>query len=341
MKKPLISYLLGIAVILFIVAFKYHHLFLPHFWDEAWSYSPAVQYLYDHGLGLWPSAIPAELSKGHPLFFFFLFASWMKIFGTSLFAKHALALLISVSLLGTLFFVAKKLFNHVVAALAVLFMAFHSLFLAQSSMMLPEMLLALLTILTFYSYIRNKMAAYAITGSLLVMTKETGIVLLLVILAFDLVLMLQDRGLMKNLKGRLFRLLNLAIPVFVFILFVLVQKKTYGWYLYPKHLEFINGVQTGTNKLEAYINQFFIMHGQVLMLFLLIASLFIAYFGKGERKAEEKRPLSLLLFFMLGYLVFSSVNFFSPRYLLSITWIFALLCAYFVVKACGERTIIA
>jgi 4-amino-4-deoxy-L-arabinose transferase-like glycosyltransferase len=337
MKKPILSYLLGIAVILFIVIFKYPHLFLPHFWDEAWSYSPAVQYLYDHGLGITPSALPPELSKGHPLLFFFLFATWMKIFGTSLFVKHAFALLISVALLVTLFFTTKKLFNPFVASLSVLFLAFQSLFLAQSSMMLPEMLLALLTILTFYFYIRDKKIGYLITGSLLVLTKETGILLILVILVYDLVLFLKEEGFLKKIRSQFLRLLVLFIPLFIFILFILLQKRTNGWFFYPEHINFITGVETGRNQLEMYLNQFFVLHGQFLLVFLLIISLFISFYRKGEREVSTKRPLSLLLSFFVAYLLFSSFNFFSPRYLLSIAWILAVFCSYFLFKATGDH----
>lgn len=336
MKKPFLSYLLGISVILFVVIFKYPHLFLPHFWDEAWSYSPSVQYLYDHGLGITPASIPPELSKGHPLFFFFLFAAWMKIFGTSLFVKHLFALIISIALLIVLFFTTKKLFNPAVAFLSVLFMAFQSLFLAQSSMMLPEMLLALLTILTIYFYIRDKTVGYIITGCLLVMTKETGILLILVILVFDLVSILKEGALLKNIQHKLVRLFTLAIPLFLFFLFILLQKKTYGWFLYPEHINFITGLETGRVQLEMYINQLFALHGQVMLLLLLIISLFVSIFRKGEQDNSGKRPLMLMLSFFVAYLLFSSFNFFSPRYLLSVVWIFAVFCSYFLFRATGS-----
>jgi len=337
MKKTIVSYLLTLAVILFILIFKYPHLFLPHFWDEAWSYSPAVQYLVDHGLVITPAATPAELSKGHPLFFFFLFATWMKVFGASLFVKHAFALLISIVLLGTLFFTVKKLFNPVVAALSVLFLAFQSLFLAQSSMMLPEMLLALLTVLTFYFYIRDKIVGYLICGSLLVLTKETGILLIVVILVYELILMIREGRMLKNFPHKLFRLSILFSPLFIFFLFILLQKWTYGWFFYPEHINFIKGPETGRNQLEMYVNQLFVLHGQVFLLFLLIAALFVTIFRKGEWESSAKRTLTLMFSFFLVYLLFSSFNFFSPRYLLSIAWILAVFCGFFLFNAMRGR----
>jgi hypothetical protein len=83
------------ALLIIVAIIKIPHLYIPHFWDEAWSYSPAVQYMFEHKLGLLPSALPAEYSKGHPLLFFFLSASWMRIFGDSLVSKHSFALLVS------------------------------------------------------------------------------------------------------------------------------------------------------------------------------------------------------------------------------------------------------
>lgn len=337
MKKPIFSYIIAFSVILFIVIFKYPHLFLPHFWDEAWSYSPAVQYLYDHGIGLTPASIPSELSKGHPLFFFFLFATWMKIFGTTLFAKHAFALLISITLLVTLFFVVRKIFNIYVAAISVLLMACQSLFLAQSSMMLPEMLLALLTILTFYFYINNLKIGYLITGSLMVMTKETGILLILVILIYDVVVFIKQEGILAKLKSQFLRILILSLPLFIFFIYLLLQKKTYGWFLYPEHINFITGLDSGRNQLEMYLNQFIVLHGQAFLLFLMIGSMVIAYLRNDHKDFSSRTPLTLMMIYLLVYLLFSSFNFFSPRYLLSIVWILAVFCSFFLFKALGDH----
>ena len=74
-----------ILPLLFVVIVKIPHLAVPYFWDEAWSYFPAVFKMYESGPGLLPGALPLWDAKGHPLFFFFLSSSWMRIVGTSVF----------------------------------------------------------------------------------------------------------------------------------------------------------------------------------------------------------------------------------------------------------------
>ena len=71
-----------ITVILAIIAFiiyKMPHLSLPYYWDEAWVYGPAVRLMEQTGLSLLPDALPVYYSRGHPLLFHFLGASWIKI----------------------------------------------------------------------------------------------------------------------------------------------------------------------------------------------------------------------------------------------------------------------
>lgn len=336
MKKIIPGYLYAGFVICFIIIFKLPHLSLPHFWDEAWSYSPAVHYLYNHGLGMLPSAVPPELSKGHPLFFFFLFAGWMKIFGVSLVAKHSLALIIATGTLVMLFVVARRLFNETIAAMSVGFMTFQAVFLAQSSMMLPEMLLALLTLATFYFFIRGNLMGYMITGTLLVMTKETGIIFIVILLLFQFTRLFRSEGSETSLFRKITYLIIHSVPLLLFFLYLLIQKKTYGWYLYPEHINFITGVETGRNQLEMYMNQLFVLHGQFLLLFLLIIGLvFVSV--KTREFVYRREPVFILISFMMSYLLFSSFNFFSPRYLLSITWILAVFCGYALFEATARR----
>ena len=83
-------------ILLVFVALKIPHLHYAYFWDESWPYAPALRAMYLHGPGLMPNAIDPELSRGHPLLFHALAATWMKIFGTSHVSLHSFALLISI-----------------------------------------------------------------------------------------------------------------------------------------------------------------------------------------------------------------------------------------------------
>jgi hypothetical protein len=201
---------------------------------------------------------------------------------------------------------------------ATLLMALQSVFLAQSTMLLPEIMLALWTLLTVYMYFRKRWAWFVIFSVLLVMTKETGMVLTVALLLDKLLL----EGIFKNGRERparlLFRELSLmCIPVVIFAGSLLLQKIRYGWFLYPGHFdltvlnhhEIISGVRTLFSKL-------LLQHGRNIFIFAAIAAL-VYHIAK---KRIDTRTFHLLLFsgiFITLYITFSSVNFFTTRYLLS------------------------
>src|SRR5436190_472897 len=93
-----INSIIILCLVIGMVAFKWSYLSLPFFWDEAWPYSTAVHAMYNHGISLIPGSISPSISRGHPLLFYCMAAAWMKLFGTSVFAIHLFALLISVLL---------------------------------------------------------------------------------------------------------------------------------------------------------------------------------------------------------------------------------------------------
>src|SRR5688572_9942500 len=129
--------------VLFAAA-KIPHLLLPFFWDEAWPYSTGVFYMYSQGLSLLPGSVPFDISRGHPLFFHFMAALWMKIFGTSV--VHMFPLLVSILLIVCIYFFCVEFFSEAVALGSCLLMMVQPVFFSQSGMLLPEILVALLTL---------------------------------------------------------------------------------------------------------------------------------------------------------------------------------------------------
>ena len=83
MKRWLNPVVLATAIVLFVVS-RWEYLFLPYFWDEMGVYAHGALIMSEHGLGLLPSSLNPELSRGHPLLFYFLAALNFQIFGTSL-----------------------------------------------------------------------------------------------------------------------------------------------------------------------------------------------------------------------------------------------------------------
>lgn len=222
------------VVLIVFVILKFPHLYFSFYWDESWPYASGVYKMYQNGLSLLPGAIDGELSRGHPLLFHFLGASWMKVFGTSVFSLHSFALFISVLLLVLMYEVCLSLFGFRVAVLSVILISFQQMFFVQSAFVLLEIQLALCALAALYFYVSNYFIATAIALSMLFYTKESGIILGAV-LGIDALIKLQNKE--EFFKIRLYRLISLAFPFLTIVLFFVLQKQISGWYVLPLYTQ--------------------------------------------------------------------------------------------------------
>ncbi|MCI5145296.1 MAG: phospholipid carrier-dependent glycosyltransferase, partial [Candidatus Electrothrix sp. AR3] len=142
-------------LIFFFFLLKLPHVQMPYFWDELGVYSRAALYMFDHQISMLPDALPVELSRGHPLLCTVIFALGYRLFGPSLWAGHLTALLFSCGLLYLLYRFARECFDQRTALLASLLLAVQPVFIAQSSMVLPEILLAFFCTASLYAYMRG------------------------------------------------------------------------------------------------------------------------------------------------------------------------------------------
>lgn len=137
-------YLTAIVIIAFIV-FKSAHLALPYFWDEIGVFGSGINHQYHNGLSMMPKSVPPLVSRGHPLFFTFLYVGYAKLLGSnSVTVVHSLSLLLSVVLLLSLYYAVSKFHSKAAAFYSVALLAAQPLFVAQSALALPEVLLAVL-----------------------------------------------------------------------------------------------------------------------------------------------------------------------------------------------------
>ena len=222
---------LFIAMILFI-AVKIPVLHYPFYWDESWSYAPGEKLMYLHGPSLMPNAIDLFYSRGHPLLFYALSASWMRLFGDSHVAQHAFCLFVSLLLLLAVFEVCLSLFGRQVARASLLLVPLQVMFFVQSTFLLPEVMIGLLGLLTLYCYVNGKYVFAWLCCSALLLTKESGMVM-------GLVLGMHAAANLLNVKEpvttRVASFLSMVGAGIVIVCFYLLQKKLNGWYLFPEH----------------------------------------------------------------------------------------------------------
>lgn len=323
-----------LVVILIFIGVKIPYLSLPFYWDEAWVYGPAIRTMEANGLGILPDALEPELSRGHPLLFHFLGAAWMKLFGTSLTVSHLFPLFLSVVLIAVVYLFGKKIFlSNKVGFTAAFVLVLQPIFLAQSGLLLPEVLLALFSLLSFYFYLDNKRVLYVIAGILTVFTKESGLTVIATLLLWTLLeTLFSDDG--KKWKKYFINSLVIALPLLPFLAFFIYQNSIYGWFFFPEHIGLISG-STGEifNKLERYAAYIFIYQGRNLLSFSSIIALLAVLFSGRTLETTESKALKIMLLFFAVYLFFSCMNFYSDRYTMTVIPLLALFFAFSVNKA--------
>ena len=308
-----------VALVITIVV-KIPHLGLPYFFDETFSYYPAILEMSKVGPGMMPGTIPLILSKGHPLFFYFLASLWLKfIAGNSIVLMRLFPLLISLVALYVFHRFARRHTNLLLANIAVVLLAVQPMFLAQASLVLPEILLFTLFMLSFDSYLSREFGLYSIFGSLIMLTKETGAVFIMV---FGLTYLFENY---RNLKTHQFwcELAFLAVPVFVYAAFLILHYLKFGVFFFSDHLGYIIFDSAKVLfKFNSATSTLFLAHGRNVIFFTAILALGILLFQK--KKIEYQRFLIISLAVLIPFLIFSILNFFTYRYILPVMGIMLL-----------------
>lgn len=330
-----------LLIIIILIVIKIPHLNLPFFWDEAWSYAPAVEKMYHAGPSLLPGKILDWFTRGHPLLFYFLSSLWLKIFGTSLIAVHSFPLLLSVLLLISIFYLGKIIYNEALGLISVLLFAVQSIFLTQSAMLLPEILMTLLSVLTIIGYISKKPMIEIIFGSLLVMTKETGIVLILCILLHRLIFyFLIERKNIDFLKI-IKQLIISSIPLLVITIFFIIQKIKMGYFFYPEHMGMLTlNLSSIINKFISIFNYMAIRQSRNVLTFITILTILYLLLKRKHLEIDWK-PVGFILLFIFFYILFSAVNFFTIRYTLSIIPLYLIICDYIILSVIKKYKIVS
>ena len=312
--KPWTAHALFALLCIILTICQWKALWLPYYWDELGVYAPAANALYEHGLSLMPGALDPEFSRGHPLLFAFLGASMFKLFGSSVFTAHAFAFSISLLLLWAVYYKASRYYSYTIGLIAAVLIAVQPFFIGLSTLLLPEILLALFAWLALTSFHENKYGMAGLYSTLAVFTKESGILLPIAFIGY---LLLQQILFWKESKGKWnIRLLWLFTPFLFFGLFLVVQKIQNGWYFFPYH---VSTVSLEWPTVQEHFGDFFnfLIRNQKRnwWKWIMIAGL-VAAIVKGAFTKNSLRNSFLLLLgvFIAGNLCASSLAFYMSRY---------------------------
>jgi hypothetical protein len=298
------------------------HLGVPYFYDEAWSYFPAIKKMADHIPTLLPGGyLSISDCKGHPQLFYFLSAIWMKTVGGTIWLTRLFPLLLSLTLLIVVFRGMEKISGRDAAFYASWLIAVQSMFLAQSILLLPEIMMTLFLVIALFAFQRGKFIWYGFAASLMVLTKETSILFALLFGLIFLVRLIKP----ENRNGiRLKTLLWIMLPGFVYAAFLFSHYLRLGTLFYDAHLNYItNDFQELLDKLSRASSFIFIRHGRLSTLILFILVVIGLIWQKKLKGSFYLIPLLLLT----GFLIFSVFNFYTQRYGLVAMVLFSLVIA--------------
>ncbi len=308
--------LLTVAAIFVFFLFKLHDVNIPYNWDEMGVYVPGAFHMKDAGhISLLPGSLEPRFSRGHPLLFTFCNALVFKIFGDTITAGHLFALFLGIVTLVLFFIIAKNLFNRKIAFFATVLLSAQPIFFTLSVQLLPEMMLTFFTLLCIYGILKEKWAFYALFGSLAMLTKESAIVIPATAL---ILLFLQSIRNIDFFTLKRFRLFLLgATPLFIFGLFLIIQKIQNGWFFFPEHLGYIHWeTQKISKEAGRLFNDMFTGQGRWMIGIFFLAGIVICFFSnllKVEPKVKIIRTFSL---FILLAFIFALINYYLTRYIL-------------------------
>ncbi len=244
-------------------------------------------------------------------------------------------LLISVVLLIVLFLIARKHFSLKVANFSVVLLGVQSLFLAQASLILPEMLLALLLLLSFHFFVSEKFGWYAISASLMVLTKETGLVFAGVFGVFYLI----ENKIFIPRKENLAKLFLLTIPLWVFVVHLLLSFWAFKTFFFTEHLDYISFDFVQIERIiKSSTAILFTRYGRNVISGVVVISVIIILFRK--EKFNHFRFLILIVAQIVFLILFTSINFYTYRYMLPAFPIFILFSSVLLEQAFNRQKLI-
>lgn len=308
---------LFVFLIVAFIIFKFNDLSLPYFWDELGVYSQAADYQFQHTISLMPNSVPDELSRGHPLFFTLINAIPLRLFGSHVFVAHVFNLCIATLLLVVFYLKISKHFKRLSGFSATTILVVQPVFLAQSALVIPEIMVSLFAFLALVFFYEEKYLLYVLFGSLVVLTKESGLVVpcaALTYCLFKLVVSKEDHS-----KFAFVKLLVAVVPLLVFGIFLLIQKQQNGWYFFPEHYDnIVISFKIIRKQFSGFFDFVFYAQERYWWLKILLIAIVISVLkNRLNEEGLKKGLLPLLVIFMFGFLLFSSLNFYMERYVVA------------------------
>ncbi|MFB0564111.1 MAG: glycosyltransferase family 39 protein [Candidatus Aminicenantaceae bacterium] len=303
-------YLIFIVIFTLLIVIKLNTLTAPFHWDVMGYAVPTTEAVYHNGV-----LIDKSSPINHPPLFFIVHALIWKIFGKSLLVSHLFNIVLGSLGLTFLFFLAKELYGSRVAVTATLLLTFNQIFFSQVGQVYLSIALMSTAILSVYFYLKKKYVLYIISASLMLLVKETSVVVLIAIIAFDFLINLFK----KERIGKVIKRLALAaIPGISLLTWLFSHYLVTGW-VYKTEDVFLNEGNYISLLFKNFIKH--LIYDSSLenvnrvnwIIFLLVIVSTVIFIRKKSYKYEI-----LFLLIIVGNVAFFSLTEDLPRYFLII-----------------------
>jgi 4-amino-4-deoxy-L-arabinose transferase-like glycosyltransferase len=245
---------------------------------------------------------------GKPPFIFMSLGLLFKLFGYSPAIIHLYMLGFSMAAVYFTYKVGEVLSNKEIAIAASFFLAFSPLFIAQSVNLNFDLPAMALVMASYYYLLKKDHLKYAIAGTILVMTKEVGI---LFIAAGVLTTVFYE------IKWRAFS--ARIIPILVFGVWAYGNYTRHGWFLFPRDSPILMFDTILNENFFMRLEQLFVMNFNWILTFIAVLSI-ISWLYRHHLKIDSeifRQLISMMLFSLFFLITVAPIRDFNlPRYVL-------------------------
>lgn len=274
---------------------------------------------------------------GKPPFIFLSLGTLFKIFGYSPGVIHIYMMVFSLAGIIFAYKVGEMLTGKEVASSASFMLAFSPLFIAQSINLnfdLPSMALLMAS---YFFFLKKNFIGSAISGTMLVLTKEIGILFIVATLFSEIIIHLRGE---KNIRNTASALAAQLIPIIVFIVWAYGNYTRRGWFFFPRDSPILNFESIFNENLTMHLMQLFVINYNWILAILIICSLILWAYRqhKNVDRAKIEMLLPLIIFSLFFLITVAPIRDFNlPRYVIVLYPAFYLASARAISSLSGKN----
>ncbi len=270
----------------------------------------------------------------HPPLKLLLTAPFYFIFGISPISYSVLGIIFGLIGIISIYFLTKDLFGKLSANLAALFFSIYPLFISNSIFSMRDAILTSLIITSLLFYRRKQFIFYGLVSSLAVITKETALLLPLIVLFVEILFLIKARKF--NFKKSI-NYIALLAPLGVYYVWKIILnsygKNSWSEWIFTE-TENKGAVFTIINNLitlqfinpysEWHWKQVIFLNFNWLYILIIISAIFLYIFNfkkiKFHKNPENTKALLVIILFAISYFltVLSLQTYTIPRYALPV-----------------------